>query len=69
MYDDHDKLDVYLVKTLRDTWWTSLKDHYRDIQKHKSGDAGESKSTKTITWIFYKEMSFMQQFIYIYTRK
>ena len=55
---------LHVVAKIRDTWWNSLKDHFRDIQKNKSGDAGESKSAKTITWIFYQEMSFMKPFIY-----
>ena len=53
-----------LVQKIRDTWWTNIKDHYCDILKKKSGDAGSSKGSQSISWTFYDEMSFMKKFIY-----
>ena len=51
------------VILLKKTWWQNLKDQFH-TQYKKSSSAGSGWVEQNIKWKFYKEMSFMKNFIY-----
>ena len=56
---------VTLVTTVKVTWWKNLRDQFRtNYKQEKSGGGGGNPKGKQVQWHFYKEMSFMKNYMY-----
>ena len=49
---------------IRDTWWESLKNQFRNKLRERSGAEGDTQKEKVEKWTFWREMSFMKCFVY-----
>ena len=49
---------------IRDTWWESLKNQFRNKLRERSGAEGDTQKEKVEKWTFWREMSFMKRFVY-----
>ena len=56
---------VTLVTTVKVMWWQNLRDQFRtNYKQEKSGGGGGNPKGKQVQWHFYKEMSFMKNYMY-----
>ena len=49
---------------IRDTWWESLKNQFRNKLRERSDAEGDTQKEKVEKWTFWHEMSFMKRFVY-----